>query len=99
MSSSSYVVTGGGRAIVEGLVATGVTVAVVEFDEPALDWIGTHPAADRLLPIIGDAADEEVATRAAVSAAPRPHCEAGSTTRPCSGTPGCTRHRPARSST
>jgi len=73
MSSSSYVVTGGGRgigrAIVEGLVATGVTVAVVEFDEPALDWIGTHPAADRLLPIIGDAADEEVATRAAVSAA------------------------------
>ena len=69
----SYVVTGGGRgvgrAIVERLAGDDDVVAVVERDPGALAWIEEHPAAGRLLPIIGDAADEEVAARAADEAA------------------------------
>jgi NAD(P)-dependent dehydrogenase (short-subunit alcohol dehydrogenase family) len=69
----SYVVTGGGRgvgrAIVERLAADDDVVAIVERDPGALTWIEEHPAAGRLLPIIGDAADEEVAARAADEAA------------------------------
>jgi NAD(P)-dependent dehydrogenase (short-subunit alcohol dehydrogenase family) len=69
----SYVVTGGGRgigrAIVERLVGDGDAVAIVERDPGALAWIDDHPAAGRLLPIVGDASDEEVAARAAGAAA------------------------------
>ncbi|MFE9206210.1 SDR family NAD(P)-dependent oxidoreductase [Micromonospora sp. NPDC007230] len=65
----SYVVTGGGRgvgrAIVERLAADDGTVVVVEQDPDALRWLAEHPAADRLRPVLGDAADEEVAGRAA----------------------------------
>jgi NAD(P)-dependent dehydrogenase (short-subunit alcohol dehydrogenase family) len=66
----SYVVTGGGRgvgrAIVERLVAAGGTVVVIEFDPTALSWAGAYPG--RIIPVIGDAADEAVTTRAADAA-------------------------------
>jgi NAD(P)-dependent dehydrogenase (short-subunit alcohol dehydrogenase family) len=64
----SYVVTGGGRgigrAIVERLLTDGSAVVVVEFDPQALDW-----ASGRAFPLVGDAADVEVAARAAQLAA------------------------------
>jgi NAD(P)-dependent dehydrogenase (short-subunit alcohol dehydrogenase family) len=66
---SSYVVTGGGRgvgrAIVERLVGVHDTVAVIEFDAASLAWVDGHTAAGRIIPVIGDAADEAVASRAA----------------------------------
>src|SRR3954452_24077567 len=69
---ASYVVTGGGRgvgrAVVERLAGEHNTVAVLEFDPAALDWAGAHPAADRILPVIGDAADPAVAELAAAAA-------------------------------
>ncbi|MEU4214738.1 SDR family oxidoreductase [Actinoplanes sp. NPDC026623] len=72
---ASYVVTGGGRgvgrAVVERLAGAGGDVAVIEFDDAALDWAGTHPAAGRIVPVIGDAADPAVAERAA-AAVPAP---------------------------
>ncbi|MCO8272903.1 SDR family oxidoreductase [Actinoplanes sp. TRM 88003] len=66
----SIVVTGGGRgvgrAIVERLLS-GETdrVVVVEFDAATLEW-----AADdvRIVPVVGDAADEQVAARAVEAA-------------------------------
>jgi NAD(P)-dependent dehydrogenase (short-subunit alcohol dehydrogenase family) len=77
----SYVVTGGGRgigrAIVERLLAgTGIdatgtdgtgtgTVVVIERDAPALGWVDTHPARDRLRTVVGDAGDEAVTERTA----------------------------------
>ncbi|MBQ1014905.1 SDR family oxidoreductase [Micromonospora sp. M51] len=65
---TSYVVTGGGRgvgrAVVQRLVATGATVVVLERDAEAVDWLAGHPAADRLVAVLGDAADEQVAERA-----------------------------------
>jgi NAD(P)-dependent dehydrogenase (short-subunit alcohol dehydrogenase family) len=68
----SYVVTGGGRgvgrAIVERLVGAHDTVAVIEFDARSLAWIDGHAAAGRIIPVIGDAADETVAERAADAA-------------------------------
>ncbi|WP_255545599.1 SDR family NAD(P)-dependent oxidoreductase [Micromonospora tarensis] len=67
--STSYVVTGGGRgvgrAVVERLVATGATVVVLERDADAVDWLAGHRAADRLVAVVGDAADEQVAEHAA----------------------------------
>ncbi|MFC8296808.1 SDR family NAD(P)-dependent oxidoreductase [Micromonospora orduensis] len=67
--STSCVVTGGGRgvgrAVVRRLVATGATVVVVERDADAVDWLAGHPAADRLVPVVGDAGDERVAEHAA----------------------------------
>ncbi|MBM0235492.1 SDR family oxidoreductase [Micromonospora sp. STR1_7] len=66
---TSCVVTGGGRgigrAVVQRLVATGATVVVVERDADAVDWLAGHPAADRLVAVVGDAGDERVAERAA----------------------------------
>ncbi|TDE36479.1 SDR family oxidoreductase [Nonomuraea mesophila] len=60
----SYVVTGGGRgigkAVVERLLGDRNTVVAVEHDSAALDWAGP-----RVIPVIGDAADEEVAAWAA----------------------------------
>ncbi|MEV0159754.1 SDR family NAD(P)-dependent oxidoreductase [Nonomuraea fuscirosea] len=63
--SISYVVTGGGRgigrAVVERLLERdGHTVVAVERDKEALSWAGP-----RVLQVIGDAADEEVAAWAA----------------------------------
>ncbi|WP_406078561.1 SDR family NAD(P)-dependent oxidoreductase [Micromonospora sp. NBC_00858] len=66
---TSCVVTGGGRgvgrAVVERLVTTGGTVVVMERDADALDWLAGHPAADRLVAVVGDASDERVAEQAA----------------------------------
>ncbi|MEH0822828.1 MULTISPECIES: SDR family NAD(P)-dependent oxidoreductase [unclassified Micromonospora] len=65
----SYVVTGGGRgvgrAVTERLLDSGGTVVVVERDPDALTWLPAHPAADRLVPVAGDAADEQIAEHAA----------------------------------
>ena len=65
-------VTGGGRgigrAVVERLLGIDDVVAVVEFYRDTLWWAADHPAAARILPVIGDAADEAVAARAAVAA-------------------------------
>ncbi|WP_308424588.1 SDR family NAD(P)-dependent oxidoreductase [Micromonospora sonchi] len=65
----SCVVTGGGRGvgrgIVERLLAGGETVVVVERDPEAVSWIARHAEAGRLVAVIGDAADEGVAARAA----------------------------------
>lgn len=62
-------VTGGGRgvgrAVVERLLGGGGTVAVIERDAAALDWMCEHPDAGRLLPVVGDAGEEVVAERAA----------------------------------
>ena len=64
-----YVVTGGGRgvgrAIVDRLLVQHAYVAVIERDEASLDWVADHPAGRRIVPMIGSAADEVVATRAA----------------------------------
>jgi NAD(P)-dependent dehydrogenase (short-subunit alcohol dehydrogenase family) len=69
---ASYVVTGGGRgvgrAVVERLAGEQDTVAVIEFDATALDWVPDHPATDRILPVIGDASDPAVAEQAATVA-------------------------------
>jgi NAD(P)-dependent dehydrogenase (short-subunit alcohol dehydrogenase family) len=65
---SGYVVTGGGRgvgrSIVERLLAEDHVVAVVELDAAAVAWMAAHPAADRLIPVIGMAQDERVACEA-----------------------------------
>lgn len=66
----SYVVTGGGggigHAIADRLLAEdGSAVVVLDRDERSLQWTSVHPAADRAIPVAGDAADEAVASRAA----------------------------------
>src|SRR6266700_1596178 len=67
--SRSYVVTGGGRgigrAVVERLLGAAGTVVAIEFDQTALAWVDDHPAGPRVMAVVGDAADEEVAGRAA----------------------------------
>jgi NAD(P)-dependent dehydrogenase (short-subunit alcohol dehydrogenase family) len=59
-----------GRAIVERLVREQHTVVVLEFDAKALDWLPGHPAADRIRPVLGDAADPEVVDEAVTVAGP-----------------------------
>ncbi|MEU0551893.1 SDR family oxidoreductase [Micromonospora sp. NPDC005979] len=72
MVAGTCVVTGGGRgvgrAVTQRLVTNGVTVVVVERDAEAMDWLAGHPAADRLLAVVGDAGDERVAEHAAEAA-------------------------------
>lgn len=67
---SSHVVTGGGRgvgrAVVERLLADGHGVVAVELDAAALDWLADH---ERAAGVVGSAADEAVAERAADRAA------------------------------
>ena len=67
---SAYVVTGGaggvGRAVVERLVDdAGATVVVLDREADALTWCGDHPAAERLVPLAGDATDQSVTEQAA----------------------------------
>ena len=66
---TGYVVTGGGRgvgrAIVGRLLDDGAHVGVIELDETALGWVADHPARDRVVPVVGSAADEGVTRRAA----------------------------------
>jgi len=69
----SVVVTGGGRgigrALVERLARDEATVVVaIEREAAALDWITAHPYADRLVSVVGDAANEQVAECAAARA-------------------------------
>ncbi|WP_250035608.1 SDR family NAD(P)-dependent oxidoreductase [Paractinoplanes maris] len=71
--SSSVVVTGGGRgvgrAIVERLLAQDDgPVVVMERDRATLDWAGDQITGGRLVPVIGDAADERIAARAVEAA-------------------------------
>ena len=65
----SYVVTGGGRgvgrAIVERLVGDGATAVVLDLDPTALQWTDGHPARSRVIPVIGDAADQAAADHGA----------------------------------
>jgi NAD(P)-dependent dehydrogenase (short-subunit alcohol dehydrogenase family) len=66
---SSYVVTGGGRgvgrAVVQRLLEGGATVAAIELDPATLEWMDGHAADARAIAVVGDAADEGVAQRAA----------------------------------
>jgi NAD(P)-dependent dehydrogenase (short-subunit alcohol dehydrogenase family) len=68
----SHVVTGGGRgigrAIVERLLAGGDSVAAIELDPAALEWLADHPAGARAIAVVGDASDEAVTERAADAA-------------------------------
>ncbi|WP_433228712.1 SDR family NAD(P)-dependent oxidoreductase [Actinomadura formosensis] len=63
---ASYVVTGGGRgvgrAIAERLLADGGRVVVIELDPAAVEWTRERPG---VIPVVGSAADESVAERAA----------------------------------
>jgi NAD(P)-dependent dehydrogenase (short-subunit alcohol dehydrogenase family) len=65
----SYVVTGAGRgigrALVERLLGTDDHVVAIEFDPAALAWVDAHPAAPRVIAVVGDATDEAVTERAA----------------------------------
>lgn len=67
--SRSYVVTGGGRgigrAVVERLLGEASTVVAIELDPAALAWVDDHPAGLRVMAVVGDAANEDVAERAA----------------------------------
>jgi NAD(P)-dependent dehydrogenase (short-subunit alcohol dehydrogenase family) len=64
MTVRSYVVTGAGRgvgrAVTERLLSRGGRVVAVDLDDTSLNWAASHPAADRLRVVAGDAADEAV---------------------------------------
>jgi NAD(P)-dependent dehydrogenase (short-subunit alcohol dehydrogenase family) len=68
---ASYVVTGGGRgigrAVVARLLADGHAVVVVDVAEPDLSWVPAE-ASGRVDVVVGSAADEDVARRAATRA-------------------------------
>jgi NAD(P)-dependent dehydrogenase (short-subunit alcohol dehydrogenase family) len=65
----SYVVTGGGRGvgrgIVERLLADGHSVVAVDLDPDALDWLDAHSAGERVIGVVGSAADHDVTEQAA----------------------------------
>lgn len=67
--NGSYVVTGGGRgvgrAIVDRLLDDGASVAVIELDAAALDWVSGHPEGHRIAAVVGSAADSSVAEESA----------------------------------
>jgi NAD(P)-dependent dehydrogenase (short-subunit alcohol dehydrogenase family) len=67
--SRSYVVTGGGRgvgrAVVDRLLGAEDSVVVIELDAGSVAWTSEHAAGPRLVAVLGDAADETVAERAA----------------------------------
>ena len=68
--SRSYVVTGGGRGIGHAMVERLLgheecSVVAIELDPTTLAWMETHPAGIRAIAVVGDAADEAVAERAA----------------------------------
>ncbi len=56
---------GVGRAIVERLLGERDTVVVIELDAAAVAWTDAHPAGSRVIAVVGDAADEDVAAEAA----------------------------------
>ena len=55
----------------ERLLAAGDAVVVLELEPDALAWVERHPAASRLIPVVGNAADAQVAERAAHEAETR----------------------------
>ena len=65
----SYVVTGGGggvgQVIAERLLADGGAVVVLDRDQAVLGWASAHPAGRRVIPLVGDAATEEMTEQAA----------------------------------
>jgi NAD(P)-dependent dehydrogenase (short-subunit alcohol dehydrogenase family) len=67
--SRSYVVTGGGRgigrAVVERLLGDVDSVVAIELDPGALAWTESHPAARRVIPVVGNASNEAIAEQAA----------------------------------
>ena len=62
-------VTGGGRgvgrAIVERLLGDDDSVVAIELDPDALGWASAHPGGSRVIPVVGDAADDAIVERAA----------------------------------
>jgi NAD(P)-dependent dehydrogenase (short-subunit alcohol dehydrogenase family) len=58
-----------GRAVVDRLLDDGHAVVVLEARPDAVAWTAHHPAAQRLEAVVGDAAAEPTAARAAVVAA------------------------------
>jgi NAD(P)-dependent dehydrogenase (short-subunit alcohol dehydrogenase family) len=51
--------------VVERLLGGGGGVVAIELDPAALAWLDSHPAGRRVAGVVGDAADEAVAERAA----------------------------------
>jgi NAD(P)-dependent dehydrogenase (short-subunit alcohol dehydrogenase family) len=51
--------------VVERLLDEAGSVVAIELDPAALSWVGDHPAGPRVIAVVGDASDEDVAERAA----------------------------------
>lgn len=64
-----FVVTGGargiGRAIAERLLDDGGHVVLIDVDAESVRWVSEHPLGDRIQAVVGGAAEEDVAERAA----------------------------------